>query len=98
MSTERISGPLGTEHGWSHVIERYPHNCHQCGRIIEAGRMVASDWKRRHLTCHMRVRHESMSPAEQVEMLRRIEDLVNEHPEDADNDPDQMLKDGETET
>jgi hypothetical protein len=46
----------------------------------------------------MRVRHESMSPAEQVEMLRRIEDLVNEHPEDADNDPDQMLKDGETET
>jgi hypothetical protein len=94
--TERISGPLGTERGWSHVIEQRPYPCHLCGEQIPAGRMMMKDGARRHAGCHIRARHVSMSPSEQVELMQRIHDAAfGEHSEPADNDPDQVRNDGE---
>ncbi len=94
--TERISGPLGTERGWSHVIEQRAYHCAICCQLIPAGRMMTRDGSYRHAGCHIRAQHDSMSPAEQIEMMRRIHDAAfGEHQEDTDNDPSQMLKDGD---
>jgi hypothetical protein len=76
LSRERIAGPLGTERGWSHVIEQHPYRCARCDGTIEPGRMMVRQGQYRHAGCHVRAQFESMSLPEQEEMLQRIRDVA----------------------
>lgn len=77
----RIAGPLGSERGWVHVIEQHSYICNRCKVSINPGRMMACEWKRRHIGCHLRAQVDSMTLEEKEEMLQRIQDLCNEYPE-----------------